>query len=69
MSDALDLIEVKCKPDGLWHTEGSYWRKLLKDANKSESRLEVVDWDRRGPNEMITLNALRVLKSAERAQF
>jgi len=25
---------------------------------------EVVDWGRGGPNEMITLNALRVLKAA-----
>jgi hypothetical protein len=26
----------------------------------------VVDWGRRGPNEMITLNALRVLRMAGR---
>jgi hypothetical protein len=26
--------------------------------------VEVVDWGRRGPNEMITLNALRVLRDA-----
>jgi hypothetical protein len=28
--------------------------------------VEVVDWGRNGPNEMITLNALRVLKLAGR---
>jgi len=27
---------------------------------------EVVDWGRSGPNEMITVNALRVLKAAGR---
>jgi len=27
---------------------------------------EVVDWGRVGPNEMITLNALRVLRAADR---
>jgi hypothetical protein len=27
---------------------------------------EVVDWGRSGPNEMLTLNALRVLKAAGR---
>lgn len=30
------------------------------------SNIEVVDWGRNGPNEMITLNALRVLKAAGR---
>jgi hypothetical protein len=30
------------------------------------SNVEVVDWGRNGPNEMLTLNALRVLKSAGR---
>jgi hypothetical protein len=28
------------------------------------SRVEVVDWGRRGPNEMLTLSALRVLAAA-----
>jgi hypothetical protein len=33
---------------------------------KRTSNVEVVDWGRRGPNELITLNALRVLKAARR---
>jgi hypothetical protein len=30
------------------------------------SNVEVVDWGRRGPSEMITLNALRILRAAGR---
>ena len=30
------------------------------------SNVEIVDWGRSGPNEFITLNALRVLKAAGR---
>ncbi len=33
---------------------------------KQELHAEVVDWGRRGPNAMITLNGLRVLKAAGR---
>jgi len=29
-----------------------------------QSNVEIVDWGRQGPNEMITLNALRMLKAA-----
>ncbi len=32
----------------------------------SVSNVDIVDWGRGGPNEMITLNALRVLKAAKR---
>lgn len=60
--EALDLIEAKRRPDGCWHAEGYYWAPLDKRA----SNVDVVDWGRRGPNEMITLNALRVLKAAGR---
>jgi hypothetical protein len=41
---------------------GYYWHP----TGKRTSGLEVVDWGRNGPNEMITLNALRVLKLAGR---
>lgn len=60
--EALDIVESKRQPDGTWHVEGFYW--LL--PGRRGSNVEVVDWGRRGPNEMITLNALRVLKSANR---
>ncbi|MGH2557203.1 MAG: hypothetical protein ACRDHO_16050 [Actinomycetota bacterium] len=61
--DALDLIESKRRGDGTWIADGRrYWRR----PGSEGSNVEVVDWGRRGPNEMITLNALRVLRSAGR---
>ncbi len=62
MQEALDIVEAKRQPDGCWNTEGFYWVPL----GKRTSNVEVVDWGRYGPNEMITLNALRVLKAAGR---
>ena len=62
MEEALDLIEAKRQPDGCWQAEGFYWVM----RGKRTSNVEVVNWGRRGPNEMITLNALRVLKAAGR---
>ncbi len=62
MQEALDLVEAKRQPDGCWKAEGFYWAPL----GKRTSNVDVVDWGRRGPHEMITLNALRVLKAAGR---
>jgi hypothetical protein len=62
MQEALDIIESKRQLDGCWKAEGFYWVM----RGKRTSNVEVVDWGRRGPNEMITLNALRVLKAAGR---
>ena len=59
-NEALDLIESKRRADGCWRAEGYFWKPT------GESNADVVDWGRGGPNEMITLNALRVLKSAGR---
>jgi hypothetical protein len=61
--EAVDLVAAKRGKDGLWRTGGhAYWR-----APGSEgSNVEVVDWGRRGPSEMVTLNALRVLRAAGR---
>jgi hypothetical protein len=51
--------------------EGYYWRMASKERLRSgralRSNVEVVDWRREGPNPMITLNAVRVLKAAGRA--
>jgi len=60
--EALDLIESKRLPNGCWRVEGCYWQL----RGKRTSNVDVVDWGRSGPNEMITLNALRVLKVAGR---
>ncbi|HVH15266.1 MAG TPA: hypothetical protein VNA15_06070 [Candidatus Angelobacter sp.] len=66
-NDAIDLVESKRLEDGRWRPEGYYWNLKRKTRTKVQvSNVEVVDWGRNGPNEMITLNALRVLKSAGR---
>ncbi len=72
MKEALDLLESKRGSDGFWKAEGFYWRPFPKNRKIQkglDARLEAADWGRTGPNEMITLNALRVLKAAGRASF
>ncbi len=60
--EALETLEEKRLADGGWQPEGFYWWP----PGKRASNVEVVDWGRAGPNLMITLNVLRVLKSAGR---
>jgi hypothetical protein len=60
--DALDLLEQRQLPDGRWRA-GAYWWQ----PPGSLRAAEVVDWRRGMPSEMITLNAMRVLRSAGRA--
>ncbi len=65
--EALDIVEKKRGPDGLWYAEDYYWIKKRKVSKKVKvSNVEVVNWGRKGPNEFITLNALRVLKASGR---
>ncbi|TCN42723.1 hypothetical protein EV644_102642 [Kribbella orskensis] len=59
--DALDLLEQQRLPDGRWKVRLQWWKPA-----GGTSAQEVVDWGRSGPNEMVTLNALRVLKAAGR---
>jgi hypothetical protein len=61
-AEALDVLSGLRQPDGCWHSGPAWWRA----PGSSGSNVEVVDWGRRGPNEMITLNALRILRSAGR---
>ena len=60
--EALDIVQGKRLPDGPWRAEGSYWSR----PGTGRSCAEVVDWGRRGPNKMVTVNALRVLRAAGR---
>src|SRR5712692_6604392 len=65
--EARDIVEKKRDPDGLWHADDYYWnmrRKPVAKSKLSASNVEVVDWGRKGPNKMITLNATRILKAA-----
>ena len=61
--DALDEVEARRLPDGRWRPNGYWWLK----PGSNGSNVEVVDWGRGGPSEMLTLNALRVLRAAGRA--
>jgi hypothetical protein len=60
-SDGLDELERRRLPDGRWQPGGCWWK-----PPGSTMAPEAVDWGRSGPNEMITLNALRVLQAAGR---
>jgi hypothetical protein len=60
--DALDHLERRRLDDGRWRP-GAYWWSTPGGGGRQQ---DVVDWGRSGPNEMITLNALRVLRSAGR---
>src|SRR6266446_1195949 len=65
--DAIDLVESKRQKDGLWKPEGYYWNLKRKNRAKlAMSNVEIVHWGRNEPNEMITLNALRILRAAGR---
>jgi hypothetical protein len=71
--EALDIVEKKRDSNGLWHANDYYWNVRRKPLTKTKllvsNTKEVVDWGRKGPNRMITLNALRTLKAAGRARF
>ncbi len=64
LREALDVVEGKRLPDGRWRVEASYWHP----PGKGKPPAEVVDWGRTGPNKMITLNALRVLRATGRVR-
>jgi hypothetical protein len=66
---ALDLLEKKRGPEGQWRPEGYYWMMRRRQLKINMSNVEVVDWGRKGPNEFITLNALRVLKASGRIKI
>jgi hypothetical protein len=57
-ADAVELVEERRLPDSRWRAGARWW----KPPGSKGSNVEVVDWGS-GPNEMITLNALRVLAS------
>ena len=62
-ADALELLVRRRRPDGRWQP-GAYWWRPPGSRSSGSYPVEVVDWGRSGPNEMLTLNALRVLQAA-----
>jgi hypothetical protein len=57
--DAIAVLERRRRPDGRWQP-GAYW---WKPPGTPHGTAEAVDWGRSAPSEMITLNALRVLRT------
>ena len=62
VGEALKLLTRRRGVDGRWQPGGSWWR--LPGTRTGSGPVEVVDWGRSGANELLTLNALRVLKAA-----
>lgn len=58
-ADALELLESRRLVDGRWQAGGRWW----KPPGSAGANVEVLDWGR-GPSEMLTLNAMRVLHAA-----
>ncbi len=68
--EALDIVERKRRSDGKWQAEDYYWSPRRKSdpptSKVMPSNVDIVDWGRKGPNEFVSLNALRVLKATTR---
>jgi len=60
--DALDLLESKRLPDGRFQAGRTWWQR---PANPT-SPVDVIDWGKGRPSEVLTLHALSVLKAAGR---
>jgi hypothetical protein len=58
--DACEVLWDRRLQDGRWRPGGYWWNP----PGSSTRVVEVVDWGRASPNEMITLNALRGLQGA-----
>ena len=68
--DAVEILESRRSADGTWSPGGCWWKQLGtgRDGGRGLKawNAEVVDWGAAGPNEMITLNALRILRAVGR---
>jgi hypothetical protein len=60
--DALDLLESKQLPDGRFQAGRAWWQR----PSNATSPVDVVDWGKGQPSEMLTLQALAILKAAGR---
>lgn len=60
VQEAIDIVEAKRGSDGLWCADTVYWKR-----GKTARPRDVAHWGH-GSREMLTLNALRVLKTAGR---
>jgi hypothetical protein len=63
-ADGLDLLDERRLPDGRWRAGGRWWRA----PGSKGSNVEVVEGGS-GPNELLTLHGLRVLRAAGRERI
>jgi hypothetical protein len=61
-ADGLDLLESKALPNGRFATTHAWWQA----GRHVTSPTDVIDWGRGQPSEVLTLHAVRALKSAGR---
>ncbi len=54
--DAEDVLRAKMMPDGRWPVEGAWC-----NPPGARGQTDVIDWDRHGPNDFVTLSAVRIL--------
>ena len=70
LQDATGLLAGLRSADGTWSAGGRWWKPAGSGPDGSRGlnawNAEVVDWGQAGPNEMITLNTLRVLRATGR---
>jgi hypothetical protein len=66
--DAAGILRQKMLPDGRWPVEGSWWRPAgstsraaSQATSRAGSQADVTDWGREGPNQFVTLSAVRIL--------
>jgi hypothetical protein len=61
-TDAVDALISRRRPDGTWRAGRAWWRA----PGRAQSNVEIVDWGPSVPHQMVTLNALRILRAAGR---
>jgi len=61
-TDALDLLASKQLPDGRFQADRAWWQA----GRHVTSAVDVVDWGKGRPSEVLTLHALAVLRVAGR---
>ncbi|BCW67023.1 hypothetical protein NicSoilB4_17860 [Arthrobacter sp. NicSoilB4] len=54
--EAADVLRGKMLADGRWPVEGAWWH-----PPGAKGQTDVTDWGRTGPNEFVTLSAVRIL--------
>jgi hypothetical protein len=73
LADAVAVLADQRSADGTWSAGESWWKPLGagRDGHRGLKawNVEVVDWGQSAPSEMITLNALRVLRAVNRVDL